>query len=103
VAIQEALIHAAEVPLSTARDAIAALELAGTAARLGNVNAITDAGTAAHVARAAFEGAALNVRINADQITDRERATAWLTELEQLRERCDIAFKETLRFLEERW
>ncbi len=102
-AIQKAMVHAAEVPLSTAQDAIAALELACTAARLGNVNTLTDAGTAAHVARAAFEGAALNVRINADQITDQEQASAWLTELEQLRGQCDIAFKETLRFLDERW
>jgi glutamate formiminotransferase/formiminotetrahydrofolate cyclodeaminase len=102
-AIQEALIYAAEVPLTTAQDAVAALELARTAARLGNVNTITDAGTAAHVARAAFEGAALNVHVNADQVTDRQQATAWLTELERLREQCDAAFEETLRLLEERW
>jgi len=102
-AIQEALVHAAEVPLSTARDAVAALKLACTAARLGNVNTLTDAGTAAHMARAAFEGAALNVRINADQITDLEQTSAWLMELEQLREQYDIAFKETLQLLDERW
>jgi glutamate formiminotransferase/formiminotetrahydrofolate cyclodeaminase len=101
-AIQDALVHAAEVPLATARDAVATLELARQAARLGNVNALTDAATAAHLARAAFEGAALNVRVNADQVKDRERATAWLAELGRLRHRCDAAFEETLRSLEER-
>jgi formiminotetrahydrofolate cyclodeaminase len=40
-AIQEALVHAAEVPLATARDTVAALELVYTAARLGNINTLT--------------------------------------------------------------
>ncbi|MGD1996268.1 MAG: glutamate formimidoyltransferase [Anaerolineae bacterium] len=102
-AIQGALVHAAEVPLATARDAVAALECAHTAARLGNENALSDAGTAAHMARAAFEGAVLNVRINADQVVNRERATAWLEELGQLRERCVRAFEETIAAMEERW
>lgn len=95
-AIQQALVHAAEVPLATARDAVAVLELACTAACLGNASALTDAGTAAHLARAAFEGAALNVRVNADQLADREQASAWLTELERLRERCEAAFARAL-------
>lgn len=103
MAVQEALTHAAEVPFTTARDAVAVLELARTAAGLGNVNALTDAGTAAYLARAAFEGAALNVRVNADQVTDREQATAWLEELGKLRERCDATFEETLHSLEKRW
>jgi glutamate formiminotransferase/formiminotetrahydrofolate cyclodeaminase len=102
-AIQQALGHAAEVPLSTARDAVAALELARTAAHLGNANALTDAGTAAHIARAAFEGAALNVRVNADQVIDREQAAAWLAELERLRVRCRIAFAEAVETIEARW
>ena len=102
-AIQQALAHAAEVPLSTARDAVAALELARTAAHFGNANALTDAGTAAHMARAAFEGAALNVRVNADQVVDRERAAVWLAELERLRVRCEAAFAEVVETIEERW
>jgi glutamate formiminotransferase/formiminotetrahydrofolate cyclodeaminase len=102
-AIQKALIHAAEVPLATARDAVAALGLAHTAARLGNASTLTDAGTAAHLARAAFEGAALNVRVNADQVTDQTRTTTWLAELARLRELGAKAFSETLQCVEERW
>jgi glutamate formiminotransferase/formiminotetrahydrofolate cyclodeaminase len=102
-AIQQALAHAAEVPLATARDAVAALELARTAAHLCNANALTDAGTAAHMARAAFEGAALNVRVNADQVVDREQAVMWLAELERLQVRCEAAFAEAVEAIEERW
>jgi formiminotetrahydrofolate cyclodeaminase len=102
-AIQQALALAAEVPLSTARDAVAALELARAAARLGNANALTDAGTAAHMARAAFEGAALNVRVNANQVLDRGQAAAWLAELEQMRVRCEAAFAEAVETIDERW
>ncbi len=102
-AIQAALIEAAEVPLATARDAAAALELAYQAARQGNVNTLTDAGTAAHMALAAFEGAALNVRVNAEQVVDRERAAAWMEELEHLRTRCQMALADTQSAIEERW
>lgn len=102
-AIQRALVHAAEVPLATAQGAVAALALAETVARLGNANALTDAGTAAHMARAAFEGAALNVRVNADQLADREQAEVWLAELDQLRRQCDTGFAAVLESLRERW
>ena len=103
IAIQRALIHAAEVPLATAREAAAVMELVRAAARLGNANALSDAGTAAHLARAALEGAALNVRVNAEQVTDGARAAGWLSELAALRERSERAFQETLDALEERW
>jgi glutamate formiminotransferase/formiminotetrahydrofolate cyclodeaminase len=102
-AIQEAMAHAAEVPLATARDSVAALELARAAVAKGNINALSDVGTAAHMARAAFEGAALNVRINADQITDQERAQTWLVELDQLRARLRQLLDRTLTAMEERW
>ncbi len=102
-AIQAALCHAAEVPLATAQDTVATLELVHTAARLGNPNSITDAGTAAHAARAAFEGAALNVRINADAVKDQERAARWLAELERLEERMHQLFAQTMQAVEERW
>jgi len=40
------------------------MTIAVKVAELGNVNAISDAGTAAALAKAAIEGAGLNVRIN---------------------------------------
>jgi len=63
-AIQAASINAAEVPLHVARNAVQILHLAVRAAEIGNVNAISDAGTAVSLAQASLKGAGLNVRIN---------------------------------------
>ncbi len=71
-AIESATIHAAEVPLETMRHSFNALEHAQVAADNGNINAITDAGVAAHALMAAIEGAALNVRINLGNIRDKD-------------------------------
>src|SRR5262249_1579194 len=67
-AVELAYIHAAEVPLRVARDAVATLGLAAVVAERGNVNAYSDAGSAAYLARAALSGAALNVRANANAV-----------------------------------
>jgi glutamate formiminotransferase/formiminotetrahydrofolate cyclodeaminase len=63
-AVAAAELEAARVPLRTAEACLAVLELAGRAAEYGNVNARTDAGVSALLARAAAEGALLNVEIN---------------------------------------
>jgi glutamate formiminotransferase/formiminotetrahydrofolate cyclodeaminase len=69
-AIQEATLHAAQVPLSVAQKSVQVLALAAQTAELGNVNAITDAGTAAALAQAALTGASMNVRINLGGLKD---------------------------------
>ncbi|MER3544173.1 MAG: methenyltetrahydrofolate cyclohydrolase, partial [Chloroflexota bacterium] len=87
-AIQHALAGAAAVPLRVARASIRALELAQAVAEQGNTNTLTDAGSAAHMARAAVECAGLNVRTNAANMTDQETVRAWLAELADLRRRA---------------
>ena len=87
--IQQATIKAAEVPLATAREALAAMEQALVVARKGNENAVTDAATAGWMAMAAIQGAALNVRINAKTVKDGEKRTAWLDELSHIQTRAD--------------
>jgi glutamate formiminotransferase/formiminotetrahydrofolate cyclodeaminase len=82
--IQDATCIAAEVPLATARDALKVLELALTVAQKGNTNAITDAGTAAWMAMAGIQGAALNLRVNATSITDTDKKQGWLAELDTI-------------------
>ena len=83
--IQEATVVAAEVPLETARKCLEVLRQCVTAAEKGNKNAISDAGTAAALARAAIRGAGYNVRINVGSIKDEATARRLgdaLTEIE---------------------
>jgi glutamate formiminotransferase/formiminotetrahydrofolate cyclodeaminase len=80
-AIEAGYTLAAEVPLRVARAAADALELAAQAAEHGNVNALSDAASAAYLAQAALRGAALNVRANATAISDQALAASWLAAL----------------------
>jgi glutamate formiminotransferase/formiminotetrahydrofolate cyclodeaminase len=79
-AIDEALVHAAQVPLETARACAAVADIAATVAHKGNTNAASDAGVAALLAEAACRGAVYNVRINVSSLTDRSRGTALAAE-----------------------
>ena len=83
-AIQAAITRAAEVPLATAREALTVMELTLIVAQKGNVNAVIDAGTAAWMAMAAIQGAALNVRTNATAIGDTTKKQTWLAELAEI-------------------
>jgi glutamate formiminotransferase / formiminotetrahydrofolate cyclodeaminase len=87
--VEAAVLMAAQEPLSVARQVVKVLELAVDAAAFGNANAITDAGTAAALARAALVGAGLNVRINLQSIEDQTGADSMLAELRDLEARAD--------------
>jgi len=69
-ALVAAELEAARVPLQTAEACLEISDLAGIAAKSGNANAITDAGVASLLARAAGEGALLNVEINLKSLGD---------------------------------
>ena len=69
-AMQAGLKVAIEVPFDTAMASLAALELAGEAARLGKVASITDAAVGAQMAHAGVRGSVWNVVINLKDITD---------------------------------
>lgn len=64
VAIRDALIFAAEVPLETAKASVQVAELAAAICARGNTNAVTDTATAALMAETACKSAVMNVRIN---------------------------------------
>ncbi|MEK9164252.1 MAG: glutamate formimidoyltransferase [Chloroflexota bacterium] len=83
-AIEQATHNAAAVPLRVAREAATVLDLALLAAEKGNVNAVSDAGSAANLALAASRAAALNVRSNAAAVKDRDSAQVWLNEIAAL-------------------
>jgi glutamate formiminotransferase/formiminotetrahydrofolate cyclodeaminase len=90
-AIQAATINAAEVPLHVAEQALQILELALKAAELGNINAISDAGSAAALAQAALKGAGLNVRINLLGIENEPEPARLLTALKSLENQAAMA------------
>lgn len=69
-AIQEALIHAADLPLAAAEACVQALNAAALVAQHGNKNARSDGVVAALLAHAGLQGAARNVRTNLEMIED---------------------------------
>lgn len=83
-AVEAATIHAGEVPLRVARLSREVALLAQTIARVGNLNAVTDATAGAILARAAVEIAALNVKINGTGLQDKALAQSWQTEVDDL-------------------
>jgi glutamate formiminotransferase/formiminotetrahydrofolate cyclodeaminase len=83
-AIETATYQAAQVPLRVARLAVQTLELAVRMAENGNLNAISDSGSSAALARAALTGAGLNVRINLGSINAPALSEPLLSELSEL-------------------
>ncbi|MCB0044549.1 MAG: glutamate formimidoyltransferase [Caldilineaceae bacterium] len=83
-AIEAATIVAGNVPLRVATLARDAAGLAEEAAAMGNVNAVTDAASAAYMAQAAVMAAGLNVRVNAVGLTDEALAAAWRRQVDEL-------------------
>lgn len=69
-AIQEATKKAIMVPLETLKISLEAVALAAKVAKIGNKNALSDAGVAAITANAAAKSAFLNVKINMGSIKD---------------------------------
>jgi glutamate formiminotransferase/formiminotetrahydrofolate cyclodeaminase len=84
VAVEQATLEAARQPLEVSLLATECLRLVHEAARLGNVNAISDAGTAAALARACLAGAGLNVRTNVHALGSSVPGDEMLKELRQL-------------------
>lgn len=101
-AIHKATIHAADVPLEVARLALEAMRLAGQVAAQGNVNAASDAATAALMGLAAVEGAALNVRINAAGLDDAQLAARYRRDVATLVEMARDLRESILRAVEAR-
>ena len=87
-AIQDATLHAAEVPLETARMAVRVMELALEAVTHGNKNAITDGATGASLAQAALQSAGYNVRVNVLGLKDKGAAENMLAEVRALEEQA---------------
>jgi len=101
-AIQAAMLPAAQVPLEVARASLQLLELAQVAVQSGNVSSVIDAAVAVWMARAAIEGAGLNVRVNAASLADQAQARVVLEELDALRSHAAKLADQVLAAAEQR-
>lgn len=70
LAIQEALIGAAEPPVLTGELAVTLVAVAGELAESGNPSVVSDVAVASSMARSALESAIVNIEINRAQIRD---------------------------------
>ncbi len=93
-AIREATKEATNVPLEVMKHCIDALALAQQVAASGNVNSVSDAGVSALMLHAAVESAALNVRINLNNLSDSEFVGWKKDEMESLRNTSRMMLEE---------
>jgi glutamate formiminotransferase/formiminotetrahydrofolate cyclodeaminase len=101
-AIQQATLNAAQVPLAVAQKAVTVMALAERCAALGNLNAISDAASAAALAQAALTSAGYNVRININGLNDKSAGEGLLAQLQVVEERARKLEKELQASLVER-
>ncbi|HEY2982305.1 MAG TPA: glutamate formimidoyltransferase [Anaerolineales bacterium] len=101
-ALHSATLTAAHIPLQVAGASLKTMELAGKCVQHGNLNAISDAMSAAALARAALTGAGYNVRINLNSLDDPSAGKKMLKELRDLEKQADKLEKELRKGMEER-
>lgn len=94
--IQDAIKHAALVPLKVARDALAVIDLASQVILKGNKNAASDGAVAAMNARSAALAAIFNVRINLSSIDDHSFVEKLEQEVSEMQSRVVEKEKEAL-------
>jgi formiminotetrahydrofolate cyclodeaminase len=95
-AIQQALHVAADVPLQTARLSAEVIALGEQAAPLLNPSVISDVMVGTILARAALDGAAVNVDINVAAMADAAASERLETDLSQIRSNVDERVRKTL-------
>lgn len=89
IAVDKALLGAAEIPLETARACCEVVRLAVACAERGNQNAVTDAGVAALLADSGARGAAYNVLVNLKSLSNNAAGTRMAEELKRVMAEAD--------------
>lgn len=88
-AIEQATLNASRVPLINARNCLMVQKLAAELTETGNLNAISDAASAATLARAALTCAAYNVRINLINLSGVSETQALIDQLKEIESQSD--------------
>ncbi len=96
-AIQEATKYAIEVPLQVMETAFESFELLKAMAESGNPNSASDAGVGALCARAAIQGAWLNVQTNVPDLEDRAFVQQVMEKGKQMAQQADAAERAILQ------
>ena len=92
--MEAALRGAAEVPLQIMKKCCEALEMIEVYAQKGSVLAVSDAGCAAALCKAAMESAALNVYINTKAMADKEVARMMNQEVQNMLDKYCVKAEE---------
>ncbi|MCD6411180.1 MAG: cyclodeaminase/cyclohydrolase family protein [Thermoplasmata archaeon] len=95
--IQMALKKATMVPLETARLCFDLIEISKEVVEKGNKNSITDAGVSAIMAKAGFDSALLNVKINLSSITDEDFVNKVKEEIDGMEKSIEGKLEEILQ------
>ncbi|MGB7874752.1 MAG: glutamate formimidoyltransferase [Anaerolineales bacterium] len=82
--IQSATLNAAHIPLHVGEDAVKVMELALLCVESANVNAISDAASAAAMAMAGLTAAGYNVRINVAALPDPSAGEQFISQVREL-------------------
>jgi len=99
-AMLEGLKNAVRVPLSTAQLSAQAIEIAGTVAKFGNPNSITDVGVGVQMAYSGVLGGVYNVLINLKDIDDEEFNSEMRKQCDELKDSSKKKLDEILKFVE---
>jgi glutamate formiminotransferase/formiminotetrahydrofolate cyclodeaminase len=95
-AVTEATKHAIEIPLRVMETALASMDVIKQMAEIGLPSSASDAGVGALCARAAVNGAQLNVRINAKDLEDTTYVEDVVRRAAEMAARAEALERETL-------
>ena len=101
-AIESATQAAAQVPMQVAQLSLTVLALSDRVVVLGNINAISDGGSAGALAMASIKAASYNVRINLTNMTDLVVHESMYTQIEQIEHRASILENQLLKSINQR-
>ena len=99
-AIEKATKHAAEIPLQVMETASRSYELLTQMGDKGNPASVSDVGVGALATRACIEAAALNVRINLNQLKDEKFKSDLQEKVREISADSEAQFKEISKLVE---
>lgn len=101
-AIQYATLNAIQVPLKVMKTAFDSMDIIEQMAVIGNPNSVSDAGVGALCSKTAVHGAYLNVLINLEGLTDKEKAAQLKHKATELLYQAETKEQEILKLVMEK-